>query len=311
MNIKKTTQMKQTSLAHLIFLLVGISNSFAQATKPQSMILPSDNWSEQMLIKNQSNSNVQGFNSSDSIVYINSLKCKLVIRNKKENSFEYTIYNKGQIGSCSELDDFEGEASTTDTGEPPYSMFEEPGIIKFTFLEDGKFLSLEPNYELARDCFISGDYDTEFELLINPKKGELTENENGKSFPEKDANNVSDISREPQTSESEEDNVDLSSETKILTMIFEDFYEGDYAHLIFIDISNREEFDFRFLSDNNLSGVPILIDDADAAFGLKANPDYLKRTFIVEIKKKSVKDSDFDGNVFETMEWVITSIKLN
>jgi len=64
------------------------------------------------------------------------------------------------------------------------------------------------------------------------------------------------------------------------------------------------------LSDNNLSGLPILLDDADAAFGLKANPDYLKKTFIVEIKKKLVKDSDFDGNVFETMEWVISSIKL-
>ena len=150
--------MKPAFLIHLIFLLVGISNSYSQAPKNQSMILPSDNWSEQMLIKNQSNSNVQGFNISDTIVYINTLKCNLVIRNKKEKSFEYTLYNECQTGACSGLENFEGEASTTDTGEPPYSMFEDPGIIKFTFLEDGKFLSLEPNYELARDCFIIGDY---------------------------------------------------------------------------------------------------------------------------------------------------------
>lgn len=304
--------MKPTFLLHLFFLLVGLSNSYAQAKKSNIMILPSDNWSEQLLLENESISNDYVINSSDSIVYINSLKCKLVIRNKKEKGFEYTLFNKGQIGSCSELDDFVGEAYTNEAGDPPHTMFEDAGVIKFTIQEDWKFISAEPQPTwVGYDC--AGKFDYSFELLINPEEGELTENENGKSFPEKDAKNISDNSREPQTSESEEDNVDLSSETKILTMIFEDFYVGDDAHLIFIDISNREEFDFRFLSDNNLSGVPILIDDADAdaTFELKANPDYLKRTFIVEIKKKSVKDSDFDGNVFETMEWVITSIKLN
>ena len=301
--------MKSTFLAHLIFLLVGILNSYSQAKKPQSMILPSDNLSEQVLLKNETISSVQGFNASDSIVYINFLKCKLVIRNKKENSFEYTLYNKCQIASCSGLDDFVGEAMSTQTEPAPEQIFEEPSVVKFTILEGGKTILVEPDpLQVGFDC--AGKFDTSFELLTNPKKGELTENENGKSFPEKEANNISDISSEPQTSESENDNVDLSSETKILTMIFEDYSEGDYAHLFFIDISNQEEFDFRFLSDNNLSGVPILIEDNDAAFGLKANPDYLKKTFIVEIKKKSVKDSDFDGNVFETMEWVITSIKL-
>jgi hypothetical protein len=247
----------------------------------------------------------------DSLVYINSLKCKLVIRNKKENSFEYTLYNECQTGACSGLDNFEGEASTTDTGQPPFSMFEEPGVIKFTFLEDGKVLNAEPDYNfVGNDCSNSGDFVTEFELLPNPKEGELTKNENGKSFSESDTNNLIEISNKSQTNEPQQDNIELSSDSTILTMIFEDFSEGDYAHLFFIDISNGKEFDFRFLSDNNLSGLPILLDDADAAFGLKANPDYLKKTFIVEIKKKLVKDSDFDGNVFETMEWVISSIKL-
>ena len=101
-----------------------------------------------------------------------------------------------------------------------------------------------------------------------------------------------------------------TSDTKILTMTFEMYEEGDYPHLIFKDISSGEEYDFRFLSDNNLNGVSILLDDNDAAFGLKANPEYLNKTFIVEIRKQFVLDSDLEGNTIKSKEWVITSIKL-
>lgn len=97
---------------------------------------------------------------------------------------------------------------------------------------------------------------------------------------------------------------------KVMTMIFEEYSEGDYPHLIFKDISTKEEYDFRFISDNNLSGAKILLDDNDAAFGLKANPKFLKKTFIVETKKKTVLDSDLDGKTIKSKEWVITSIKL-
>ena len=303
--------MKSTFLTYLIFLLLGLSNSYAQANKSNIMILPSDNWTEQLLLINETISNDQIVNSSDSIVYINSLKCKLVIRNKKENSFEYTLYNECQTGACSGLDNFEGEASTTDTGEPPFSMFEEPGVIKFIFLEDGKVLNLEPDYNfVGSDCSNSGDFVTEFELLPNPKEGELTKSENGKSFSETDTNNLIEISNESQTNDLQQDNIELSSDSKILTMIFEDFSEGDFPHLIFIDISSKEEYDFRFLSDNNLSGAPILLEDNDAAFGFKANPKYLKKTFNVEIKKIAVVDSDLDGKTFKSMEWVIASLEL-
>jgi len=97
---------------------------------------------------------------------------------------------------------------------------------------------------------------------------------------------------------------------KIMTMTFEEYSEGDYPHFIFKDISTKEEYDFRFISDNNLSGLKILLDDNDAAFGLKANPKYLKKNFIVEAKKKTVLDSDLDGKTIKVKEWVITSIKL-
>ena len=100
------------------------------------------------------------------------------------------------------------------------------------------------------------------------------------------------------------------ADEKIMTMTFEEYSEGDYPHLIFKDISTKEEYDFRFISDNNLNGVAILLDDNDASFGLKANPKYLKKTFIVETKKKTVLDSDLDGKTIKSKEWVITSIKL-
>jgi hypothetical protein len=115
---------------------------------------------------------------------------------------------------------------------------------------------------------------------------------------------------ENQKDEPNKENLILPSETKKLVMIFEDYSEGDFPHLIFIDISSKEEYDFRFLSDNNLSGAPILLEDNDAAFGFKANPDYLKKTFNVEIKKIAVVDSDLDGKTFKSMEWVITSLEL-
>ena len=93
-------------------------------------------------------------------------------------------------------------------------------------------------------------------------------------------------------------------------MTFEEYSEGDYPHLIFKDISSRKEYDFRFLNDNYLNGMAILLADSESSFGFKANPKYLHRTFIVETRKKSVLDSDLDGNTIKSKEWVITSIKL-
>jgi hypothetical protein len=100
-----------------------------------------------------------------------------------------------------------------------------------------------------------------------------------------------------------------TSDAKTLTMTFEEYSEGDYPHFIFKDISSGQEYDFRFLADNNLTGVSILLEDKDAAFGLKANPKFLKKTFIVETNKKSVLDADLNGKNFKSKQWVITSIK--
>ncbi len=130
------------------------------------------------------------------------------------------------------------------------------------------------------------------------------------ALKEKDSTNLKTATQETVKKEPIQEIKKLPSDTKILTMTFEEYSEGDYPHLIFNDISSGEEYDFRFLGDNNLKGVSILLDDNDAAFGLKANPKYLKKTFIVETKKKSVLDSDLEGNTIKSKEWVITSIKL-
>lgn len=98
--------------------------------------------------------------------------------------------------------------------------------------------------------------------------------------------------------------------TKRMTMNFDDYGEGDYPHLFFTDLSTGERYDFRFLNDNNLNGLPIIVEDESGSFGYKANPKYLNKQFIVEARKKLVLDSDLEGNVIKSKEWVISSIKL-
>ncbi len=142
------------------------------------------------------------------------------------------------------------------------------------------------------------------------KQKELELKERGLALKEKDSTNLKTVTQKTLKNEPVQETKNLLSDTKILTMTFEDYSEGDYPHLIFKDISSGVEYDFRFLANNNLNGVSILLDDNDAAFGLKANPKYLKKTFIVETKKKSVLDSDLEGNTIKSKEWVITSIKL-
>ena len=142
------------------------------------------------------------------------------------------------------------------------------------------------------------------------KQKELELKEKELALKEKDSTNLKTATQETVKKEPVQEIKNLPSDTKILTMTFEEYSEGDYSHLIFKDISSLEEYDFRFLGENNLKGVSILLDDNDAAFGFKANPKYLKKTFIVETKKKSVLDSDLEGNTIESKEWVITSIKL-
>ncbi len=141
------------------------------------------------------------------------------------------------------------------------------------------------------------------------KERELALKEKELVLREKDSSHLIPVAQEVKKNDSVPVIKKPLTDGKIMTMTFEEYSEGDYPHLIFKDISTKEEYDFRFLSDNNLNGVAILLTDNKAAFGLKANPKYLKKTFIIETKKKIVSDADLDGNPIKSKEWVITSIK--
>lgn len=94
---------------------------------------------------------------------------------------------------------------------------------------------------------------------------------------------------------------------KTLKMVFNEYYEGDMPHFIFKDIISEDVYDFRHISDNKLT-IPILLDDENMSFGLKSNPSYLKKIFIVDIEKKEILDNDMEGNTIKVKDWVITNI---
>jgi hypothetical protein len=98
---------------------------------------------------------------------------------------------------------------------------------------------------------------------------------------------------------------------KIMVMTFEEYSEGDYPHLIFKETSTGKTYDFRHISDNQLGSLPVLLDDENASFGLKANPKYLGKSFVVEAGYQTVLDADLDGNTIKIKDWVIKSIKPN
>lgn len=106
-------------------------------------------------------------------------------------------------------------------------------------------------------------------------------------------------------------NTNTTNTTKTMSMTFEEYSEGDYPHFIFKDLKSGQEYDFRFLSENKLGNLNLLLDDDNASFGSKANPKYLKKKFSVVAIKKSVLDSDLNGNTIKTKAWVISKISLN
>lgn len=104
-------------------------------------------------------------------------------------------------------------------------------------------------------------------------------------------------------------NQNEEGKTKIMKMVFMEYSEGDYPHLLFKESDGTAEFDFRFLSDNNYDGLKLLLEDPDASFGYKANTELIHGVFLISTKKKKVLDADLDGNSFKSMEWCITGIR--
>lgn len=102
---------------------------------------------------------------------------------------------------------------------------------------------------------------------------------------------------------------DNSVNKKTMTMTFEEYSEGDFLHFIFRDNSSKEAYDFRYLSENKLTSIPLLLEDDNSIFGYKANPKYINKQFIIEAEEKDVLDADLEGNTITTKGWVINNIK--
>ena len=82
---------------------------------------------------------------------------------------------------------------------------------------------------------------------LEQQNGELTKE---KSLQEKDTNNLGAISNESPEKEAGQENIKSPSETKTLTMIFEDYSEGDFPHLLFTDVK-KLPFGSIILNKNN------------------------------------------------------------
>lgn len=106
-----------------------------------------------------------GLSSQDTIAYMNSLGCNLLIYDKSESGFKYKLINKCQKGACGGLDDMEGEATLDSPNsnlseDPKYS---EPVMVNFNFLEDGNVLMVEPDLSfIGLKC--AGTFDSIFKL---------------------------------------------------------------------------------------------------------------------------------------------------
>jgi hypothetical protein len=144
-------------------------------------------------------------------------------------------------------------------------------------------------------------------------KGQITfeETDNGWRMLKNNVNDFNILSNSDPDLQTEIDSRNKSkNDSENLTLTFDSYSEGDYPHLLFVDNSSKKQYDFRSLNENNLCGIPILLDDNQSSFGFKANPEYLNKSFIVECKKNSIKGLDLEGNTIIDEVWIITNLKV-
>jgi len=95
--------------------------------------------------------------------------------------------------------------------------------------------------------------------------------------------------------------------TKTVTLTFEGYDEGDYAHLIFKDGST--DYDFGHPEDNVLNNIPVVIKDSNTSFGYKENSKMKGAKFVAELVYKMTDTYGDDGQPKKAKEWRIASLK--
>ena len=100
-------------------------------------------------------------------------------------------------------------------------------------------------------------------------------------------------------------NAQFTPENKTMVMTFVGYEEGDYPHVIFKEIATGEDYDFRYLEENYYGEFKILLEESEAAFGFKANPEYINKSFTVDAELKTVADTDLNGEAIKAQGWVI------
>ncbi len=114
------------------------------------------------------------------------------------------------------------------------------------------------------------------------------------------AANVADTSNQPAKA--------TDDETKTMQLMFWEYSEGDYPHLIFRDRDTKEKYDFGHPDENNLGNTEVVIKNSEAPFGYVQNDKHRGSTFNVTMKKKMVSTHDDNGQPIQAERWKIVSI---
>ena len=97
-------------------------------------------------------------------------------------------------------------------------------------------------------------------------------------------------------------------ETKTMKLMFWEYSEGDYPHLIFRDRDTKEKYDFGHPDENNLGSIDVVLKNSEAPFGYVQNDKHRASTFEVTMKKKMVNTHDDNGQPIQAERWRIVSI---
>lgn len=100
-------------------------------------------------------------------------------------------------------------------------------------------------------------------------------------------------------------------DTITVSLLFTDYSEGDYAHLIFKSTDSGFEWDFGHPDENTLNDIPIVIKDDKTAWGYRLNKLYVYKPFTVTIQYKDLDGNDLDGKPMKYRDWRIIRLRQN